>query len=201
MLLRLTMPTCWRFMVSTRSRPVPREGRGYPDRDSLPLRYFATFCRFTRRRSSHRAGSDGRFSVVSLFVIRSFCAEAHRLRKRSGISSCRFLCGACRSRGSGHGGPARFCDGTFARAGFPEGGAGPGAKSSGRRSRAAAALENTGSGASGRLLRVPAAYILSGTLIPSRPAPEAMTSATVCDSLRRTACTAGSLSRRIGMSW
>ena len=189
-------------MVSTRSRPVPREGRGYPDRDSLPLRYFATFCRFTRRRSSHRAGSDGRFSVVSLFVIRSFCAEAHRLRKRSGISSCRFPCGACRSRGSGHGGPARFCDGAFARAGFPEGGSGPGAKSCGRRSRAAVTLREIREAESAEDRRaVSVAYILSGTLIPSRPAPEAMTSATVCDSLRRTACTAGSLSRRIGMSW
>ena len=120
----------------------------------------------------------------------------------AGFPPSGFLAAWAGFRDSGQDEPARFCDGTRIRRGLSVTGSESGAKSCGRRSRAAVTLREIREAESAEGRRaVPVAYILSGTLIPSRPAPEAMTSATVCDSLRRTACTVGSLSRRIGMSW
>lgn len=144
--------------------------------------------------------SGGRFHAVSLLAVSARFARKHTcLRKRGRIPSVRFPCGMGRIPDSGQDEPARFCDGTRIRKGLSVAGSESGAKSCGRRSRAAVTLREIreAESAEGRHA-VPVAYILSGTLIPSRPAPEAMTSATVCDSLRRTACTVGSLSRRIG---
>ena len=178
-------------MVSTRLRPVSRNGLPTEIRlSSAVLRCFLPFHAV--------AAMPFRFwrCLPALHGNIPACGNG------AGFPPSGFLAAWAGFRDSGQDEPARFCDGTRIRRGFSVAGSESGAKSCGRRSRAAVTLREIREAESAEDRRaVPVAYILSGTLIPSRPAPEAMTSATVCDSLRRTACTVGSLSRRIGMSW